>query len=98
MDQANSLTSLRCHSWGRVICYAWLVARLAGDQENIWGPECLVSVSMCMSLHGKTSAGFAFFCLISVFSGNDFAAFKMRLSFREGAEAMLWGGHYQLAP
>lgn len=90
MDQANSLTSLRGHSWGRVICYAWLAARLAGNCENIWGPECLVSASMCMNLHRKTSARLAFFSLFSLFSGNYFPALKRHLSFREGGEAMLW--------
>lgn len=98
MDQANSLTSFRGHSWGRVICYAWLNARPAGERESIWGPECLVHASMSMSLHRKTSATLAFCCLIPVFSGDDFPAFKMCLSFRERAELMLWGGQYQQTP
>jgi len=73
-------------------------ARLAGDRENIWGPECLVSASTGSSLPGERSAGLAFFCLILLFSRNDFPTFKMCLSFREGAEATLWGGHYHTAP
>ena len=101
MDQANSLTSLRGHSWGRVICYAWLVARLAGNWGNISGPEYLVTASICTNLYGKTSARsafFFFFFLFSVSSGNYFSTFKMSLSFREGGEAMLWGGRGQPAP
>lgn len=98
MDQANSLTSLCGHSWGCVICYAWIVARLAGNWGNICSPEYLVTVSTCMNLYGNTSARFAFFSLFSVFSGNYFSTFKMSLSFRKGGEAMLWGGHCQPAP
>lgn len=90
MDQANSLTSFCGHSWGGVICYAWLVARLAGNWGNICGPEYLVTASTFMNLYGKTSARFAFFSLFSVFSGNYFSTFKMSLSFRKGGEAMLW--------
>lgn len=41
---------------------------------------------------------FFFFSLFSVSSGNYFSTFKMSLSFREGGEAMLWGGRGQPAP
>lgn len=44
-----------------------------------------------MSLHGKAWLRFAFFCLISVFSGNDFPTFKVGLSFRkEQKSAVRW--------
>lgn len=62
-----------------------------GGPGNIWGPGCLLSVSVCNSLHRKTWVRFAFFCLISVFSGNDFPTVKVGLSFRkEQKSAVGW--------